>query len=261
MGVSYYVVIEKEQYEDYLKRFNKNQILVLPEIYHTNYDTFDEIGQLKSQGPGPARNYAWDHSIKNGFSWHWVMDDNINGFYRFHENRQIKLADGLFFKSMEDFVLRYENVSMAGPNYYMFIPRKAKCSPLIFNTRIYSCNLIRNDVPYRWRGRYNEDTDLSLRMLKDGWCTIQFNTLLQQKIATQTIKGGNDERFYSKEGTYPKSEMLKRMHPEITKIVYKFSRWHHTVNYTPFKKNILIKKKELTPLKPYNLKIIKNDKI
>jgi len=44
--------------------------------------------------------------------------------------------------------------------------------------------LIRNDVPYRWRGRYNEDTDLSLRMLKDRWCTIQFNAFLQGKAAT-----------------------------------------------------------------------------
>jgi len=28
--------------------------------------------------------------------------------------------------------------------------------------------LIRNDIPYRWRAKYNEDTDLSLRVLKDG---------------------------------------------------------------------------------------------
>lgn len=109
------------------------------------------------------------------------------------------------------------------------------------NTRIYSCNLIRNDIPYRWRGRYNEDTDLSLRILKDGFCTIQFNAFLQGKVVTQQIKGGNTEVFYSKEGTFNKSKMLEELHPDVAKVVYKFGRIHHFVDYTPFKKNKLIR--------------------
>lgn len=32
--------------------------------------------------------------------------------------------------------------------------------------RAFPCILIQNDIPFRWRGRYNEDTDLSLRALK-----------------------------------------------------------------------------------------------
>ena len=111
------------------------------------------------------------------------------------------------------------------------------------NTRIYSCLLIQNDIPYRWRGRYNEDTDLCLRVLKDGNCTIQFNAFLQEKLQTQTLKGGNTEDFYSKEGTYPKSKMLEDLHPDVAKIVWKFNRWHHHVDYKVFKKNKLIKLK------------------
>ncbi len=79
----------------------------------------------------------------------------------------------------KDFVLRYENIAMAGPNYFMFAPRKRKHPPFSLNTRIYSCNLIRNDLPFRWRARYNEDTDLSLRMLKAGWCTVLFYVFLK----------------------------------------------------------------------------------
>jgi hypothetical protein len=88
---------------------------------------------------------------------------------------------------MEEFVLRYKNIAMAGPQYWMFAPSRAKLPPFVVGTRIYSCNLIRNDVPFRWRGRYNEDTDLSLRVLKDGLCTIQFNAFLCGKITTQRI--------------------------------------------------------------------------
>src|SRR5207245_2694711 len=87
------------------------------------------------------------------------------------------------------------------------------------NTRVYSCNLIRNDIPYRWRGRYNEDTDLSLRILKDGFCTVQFWAFLQNKLGTQRLAGGNTAEFYEVEGTGPKSDMLQRMHPDVTRLV------------------------------------------
>jgi hypothetical protein len=111
------------------------------------------------------------------------------------------------------------------------------------NTRIYSCNLIRNDVPFRWRGRYNEDTDISLRMLKAGWCTIQFNAFLQGKVATQTVKGGNTAEFYAREGTLAKSLMQVQLHPDVSRLVKKYGRWHHYVDYAPFKKNRLIRAK------------------
>jgi hypothetical protein len=160
-------------------------------------------------------------------------------------------------------VLRFENVAMAGPNYYTFVPDKQKRLPLTLNTRIYSCNLIRNDVPFRWRGRYNEDTCLSLDMLKAGWCTVQFNALLQHKLRTQTVKGGNMADFYAKEGTYPKSEMLVRMHPDVTRLTHRFGRVHHYVDYTPFKRNLLIPKKGTAVpdgVNDYGMKLIHHDK-
>jgi hypothetical protein len=147
---------------------------------------------------------------------------------------------------MEDFVLRYQNIAMAGPCYDMFCPRKYKFRPLVFNTRIYSCNLIRNDVPFRWRGRYNEDTILSLDMLTAGWCTIEFSAFQQKKIATQKIRGGNTKVFYSVEGTRPKSEMLVKAYPQYARLVYKFGRVHHQVDYRPFRQNKLIRKPGLT---------------
>lgn len=170
---------------------------------------------------------------------YFIVDDNINGFWRLHDNQKIRVGDGTVLRCMEDFCLRYRNVAMAGPNYYMFAPRKVKQPPFVLNTRIYSCNLIRNDLPMRWRGRYNEDTDLSLRMLKAGWCTIQFNAFLQWKMTTQKLKGGNTDAFYAKEGTLPKSKMLVDLHPDVAKLTWKFSRWHHHVDYRGFKSKLV----------------------
>jgi hypothetical protein len=216
------------------------KILVLDKVkYQDAYETYDELGYAKSKGPGAARNFAWDHAIAAGHDWHWVMDDNIRRFYRFDQEQQIPVGDGTIFRAMEDFALRFENVAMAGPNYFMFVPRKDHVCVFSLNTRIYSCNLIRNELPYRWRGRYNEDTDLSLRMLKAGWCTVQFNCFLQLKAPTQTVKGGCNKDFYQVEGTLPKSQMLVRMHPDVTKLKWKFNRWHHEVDYRVFRHNRL----------------------
>ena len=262
MGVPFRVVIEEQQWDQYAAVIDKNKLLVLDKKYQEKYNTCDSLGMTKSVGPGAARNFIWDYSINEGYTWHWVMDDNIRKFYRLHKNRKIPVLDSAIFRAMEDFVGRYENVAMAGPNYFMFCPRKQKTQPLVFNTRIYSCNLIRNDLPYRWRGRYNEDTDLSLRMLKDGWCTVQFNVYLQEKIKTQMIKGGNTAEFYSKEGTLPKSLMLERMHPDVAKVKYKFKRWHHYVDYRPFKQNKLKLRPgfEIPEKYDYGMKIVKAGK-
>lgn len=261
LGIKHFLIVEKEQIEDYQKSIDQMNLLAeiveLDLNYKKNYELCDDHGLTKSTGPGPARNFAWDHSIKNGHKWHWVMDDNITSFRILNNNEKVKTTNPIIFKLMEDFCLRYMNVAMAGPNYYMFAPARQKMPPFITNTRIYSCNLIRNDVPHKWRGRYNEDTIISIDMLKAGWCTIQFNAFLQQKMPTQTIGGGNTKEFYHAEGilkegqkyadngTLAKSKMLVKVHPDISKLVWKFSRWHHTVDYKVFKNNKLIKKPDI----------------
>lgn len=248
MNVPYRLVIEEQEYKDYLERVPKESLLVLDKKFQDDYDTCDDLGSTRSKGPGAARNFIWEHSISEGHTWHWVMDDNIKSFRRWRDNKRIKCYDGTPFKAMEDFVLRYKNVAMAGPNYMFFVVDKwAKdYGPFTVNTRIYSCNLIRNDVPFRWRGRYNEDTDLSLQMLKAKYCTIQFNAFLQEKANTQTVKGGNTEEFYAKEGTAPKSAMQMRLHPDVSKMVWRYGRPHHHVNYNKFKKeNRLILKDDI----------------
>lgn len=261
MGLKHFIVVEPQEVETYKKSIEEMKLLTevveLDMSYKEKYELCDDFGLTKSTGPGPARNFAWDHSIKNGHAWHWVMDDNIQSFRRLNYNEKVKVDNGAIFKAMEDFVLRYENIGMAGPNYYMFAPARTKMKPFITNTRIYSCNLIRNDLPYRWRGRYNEDTILSLDILKGKWCTVQFNAFLQQKMPTQQIGGGNSQEFYFKEGkktekskytdkgTLAKSQMQLNVHPDISRLVWKFNRWHHHVDYSVFKNMPLIRKKEL----------------
>jgi hypothetical protein len=241
IGVPYHIVVERQEFDEYAAVIDPLKILILDPKYQRDYDCCDPNIGAKTKGSGPARNFAWEHSIAAGHAWHWLMDDNIRYFYRLNKNMYGEVLDGTVIRCMEDFVLRYENVAMAGPNYFMFAPRKQKMPPFTVNTRIYSCNLIRNDVPFRWRARFNEDVDLSLRMLKAGWVTVLFNAFLQHKETTQKLSGGNTE-MYKKEGTLAKSKMLLDLHPDVTEVVQRWGRWHHYVDYRPFKRNLLVRK-------------------
>lgn len=247
MQVPHYIVVEPDQMEMYKKStlldFNYAHLLEMDMSYYDNYDTFDDLGDTKGKGPGAARNFAWEHSMKMGYDYHWVFDDNATGgFYMFDENERLKVRTGEIFRVMEEFVERFDNIGQAGLNYRMFISQDGKYAPFATNTRIYSFLFIRNDIPYRWRGRYNEDTDLSLRMLKDGWVTVQFNEFLAEKAKTQTVKGGNTEEFYAKEGTKAKSQMLVDMHPDVARLQYRFGRDHHYVDYSGFTQQLHYRK-------------------
>jgi len=245
MGVPFKVVVEQQEFSAYAETVGPDRLLVLPQAYLDEYDTCDDLGFEKSKGPGAARNFAWDHAVSEGASWHWVMDDNIEHFYRLNRNLKVRMGTGAGLAAAEDFVERYENLALAGLNYDKFCKATDAVPPYVLNTRIYSCLLIRNDTPYRWRCRYNEDTDLSLRALKDGWCTLQFNAFLAAKVTTQRVAGGNTEEFYAHEGTLPKSKMLADLHPDVSKVVWKFNRWHHHVDYRPFRANKLRRKEGL----------------
>jgi len=235
IGVPYKLVIEPQEYNDYSKDTPRSKIYVLP---------FSNLGL----GSTPARNWVWEHSMAAGFERHWILDDNINGFERLNRNVRAKVTSGTIFKCAEDFVDRYTNVALASFEYRQFAggARREK-APFRLNTRTYSCILVNNSIPYRWRGKYNEDTDISLRALKDGWCTVLFQGFLQNKAGTMTMAGGNTDTIYNTGDNRKEfAESLQRQHPDVVKVVFRYGRWHHDVNYKPFLNNQLIRKAGLS---------------
>jgi len=241
MGLFHNIVVEPQEvalYKEASKETGAN-IIELDMTYKEKYEYCDDYGTSISTGSGPARNFIWDHSIKSGHDWHWIMDDNIQYFGLSQKGKRGRTDNPKFWTAMEDFTHRYKNVYMAGPNYAFFVFSTKK--PIHANTRIYSCNLIKNDIPFRWRGRYNEDTILSLDILKKGYCTILFNGFIQYKCGTQSVKGGNTDTVY-KYGTFDKSKMLADVHPDVAKLSVRYGRMHHHVNYNRFKSNLFIKK-------------------
>lgn len=228
IGVPYRIVVEPQERDEYAAVIDPARILVLP---------FSNLGK----GSIPARNWVWEHALAEGAARHWILDDNIRAFYRFNRNLKVKVSEGTVFRAAEEFVDRYENVGLAGFHYHMFAARKNKPrAPFTLNTRIYSCILVRNDLPFRWRGRYNEDTDLSLRVLKSGLATILFLAFLAEKMTTMSMKGGNTDELYRDDGRLRMAQALQQRHPDVAKVVWKWGRWQHHVDYRPFRGNRLV---------------------
>lgn len=231
LGIDYKIVIEPTEYDDYCKFVDQDHILTLP---------FSDLGE----GSIPARNWVLDHSISNGDQKHWILDDNLNGFGYQKGGRRINTkTNGDFFRICEDFVDRYDNIKLSGIRY-RFNHNYVK-SPYYLNTRIYSCILIDNSITHRWRGKFNEDTDLSLRILKDGDCTMLFTWCYCNKAGTLSMKGGNDNLYENTDNRKEFAESLRDQHPDVVKVVWRYNRWHHDVNYNSFRDNKLIYKRKI----------------
>jgi hypothetical protein len=228
LGIHYHIVVEPQERENYAAVINPNKILTLP---------FSNLGE----GSIPARNWVWEHAVKTGVTRHWILDDNIDGFYRLNKNLKIKVIDENPFTPIETFCDRYTNMAIAGMQYEFFTDRRSKHPPILLNTRIYSCILLQNDIPYRWRGRYNEDTDLSLRVLKDGLCTVLFNTFLCNKMPTMVMDGGNSNELYADDGRLKMAQSLADQHPDVVTVSFKWGRPQHHVDYRRFHQNKPIK--------------------
>lgn len=259
MGVKHTIAVEPQDVEPYTQALEDfgittAELLWLPFSNH-------------GMGSGPARNACWEDSIERGAKRHWILDDNIQDFYRLHQNFRYRVKSPAYFRIMEDFVDRYKNVQLAGPRYRFFCASDQKYPAFIKNTHIMSTILIDNSLDIRWRSKYNEDIDLSLRVLKNGGATILFNAYLQGKSATQTVKGGNTEEVYNadtmdySDTTYEKTMVLKNLHPEHVRVVQRYGRWHHHVDYSSFTQKLEFRDDFVMPTQPdnYGLKLVKKN--
>jgi hypothetical protein len=253
-GVKHFVVVEECEYEKY--SYRNNDIVTVLSMPASN----NNLGQ----GSIPVRNWVDEYARQKGHLKHWVLDDNITCFKRFHKNTQRDVLGSVPFRVAEDFSDRYANLYLSGMQYTQFLPEISRgrgCA--LRNTRIYSCILVHSELKgvldgVLWRGTYNEDTDLSLRLLKKGFPTVLHQQFTCKKKQTLSCKGGNTTSIYKGDGLKRKVASLVKQHPDVVKETFKFNKPHHQVNYKPFKANKLELKEGLTfPSAPneYGLRI------
>lgn len=228
-GIDFKIAVEPQEYDNYCKSLGEKYVLKLP---------FSNLGL----GSYPARNHCWEDSIKNGFDRHWLFDDNIRHIKRLHKGKRIRCNSKIALQSIEEFTDRYENLHISGMEYTYFVVEKKK--PFIQNVHTYSAMLIKNDMKYRWRLKYNEDVDLCLQVLNDNYCTVLFQTFNTDKVSTTAgMKGGNQTELYdnnNNEKFWVKTKMLADLWPQYVDVTMKYKRPHHHVNWKKhFKQNLI----------------------
>lgn len=230
-NVKYKILVEPQEYKKYCHALGSDNVIELP---------FSNLGV----GSYPARNFAWEHSIKNGYKRHWCFDDNIMGFARLNKGFRIPINALKAITILEDFTDRYVNVGITAFNYRKFVVNEMQ-KPFFLNVHAYSAMLIKNDMPFRWRLKYNEDVDLCLQVLDNKLCTLLFNALMCSKVSTVAkMKGGNQTELYkgnAYEKKVLKARSLEEIWPEYCETKIRFNRPHHYVNWKKHFKHPLIK--------------------
>lgn len=226
-NVNYHIVVEPQEENEYITALSKERVLVLP---------FANLGL----GSYPARNYCWEHAKSNGYKYHWLFDDNIFHFRKWVNGKRVKydnINQALIY--VENYTLK-NDIDISGfeePNFVVQLPKK----PFKTNCHVYSALLIKNDLVYRWRLKYNEDVDLCLQVLHNGGRTASCVYYMANKETTANkMKGGNQTDLYK--GNDPKknllkAKMLEAVWPQYTKTVIRFGRHHHLINWKVFKNN------------------------
>lgn len=213
-GCNFRVVVEEPERDHYAAIVGEDRVLVLPFV---------------DQGLYVTRNWIKDHATAEGHLRHWQLDDNIDTMYRMVDRQPVPVRAGIALRVTEDFVDRYTNVGVAGLNYQTFVTRGSrKLPPFYLNAHVYSTSLILNSLPFGWRVLYNDDTDLCLQALANGWCTIAMNAFVARKCATLTMKGGNHD-IYRADGRLRMARSLARDWPHVVTVRRRFRRAQHVV--------------------------------
>lgn len=234
-NIPFWIVVEPQEYEKYKTTIPEENIKVLP---------FSNLGL----GSFPARNWCWEDSIELGYERHFLFDDNIRGFMKFKNKR---ISGEFTYEALTTLIKlteSYENVAISGFEYSGFVIPQSCNKPFKYNVHVYSCMLILNKIPYRWRLKYNEDVDLCLQVLHDKYCTISLNYYCQQKTSTTAkMKGGNQSELYlnnNENKKLLKVKSLEMVWPQYVETTVRFNRPHHFVNWKKHFKHNLIKKIE-----------------
>lgn len=202
--LNFKIVVEPQDYEKYVDIWGNDKIIMLKE---------------NNKGLIYSRNNISGISISNNEKYHWLMDDDILDISVWKGIKDPNLC----LNSMEDFVLRYKNVALAGPQNSAFAFSKTK--PYSTNCQICQVILINNSTGIRWDNKWKDmngkdfirqDTNLAIQHLETKyWTTIQFNAFVITTKPCGTQLGGLGKYSNDRNIVINSTNALKRKYPHL----------------------------------------------
>jgi len=221
---------------EYKKNWGEDKILVFD--WHEEVKTSDLLDNfgVEKMGSGavPVRNATRKIAEKRGEARHWQFDDDYVGFYRVNKDmkKNHRIIDGKEFEyelnKIATFAYKGKLANTGFCLGHEAFPSGAKqISKRVFNAHNMPTD---ENLFMKWRGRMNDDLINALDVYKQGKREFAFKFMSLTLAPTQSEKGGNTD-IYELSGTVRKTAYAVLIEPKYTKLVIKFGRYHHKVDW------------------------------
>lgn len=205
----YYIVLAHDQVEEYSKYHTLNNIIVLPKNVY---------------GISKIRQFILEHADKQNEKKIWMSDDDLKRFFTWSTGGNKEVSLKYFLQEAEKEISKLENTNQSmvqvGFKYSTFaIPK----SSYTFNTDIgmiqyLNLERLNKKVKYDIDMITLEDTDFSVRLIKNGFQNVKLNHFIFTAPRSGTGKGGLDNT-YQNQGKQKGILQFQKKFPDLIKII------------------------------------------
>lgn len=263
---NWYLCIDPSQWESYAKIFPLEK-LIIRDIRFRDYEFYDACSAVNApitrRPHAGIYNFILEFARSMGEEYFFFMDDDIGGMalknylggesgletyaekfgYRKEDFfRCSHLKEEYKFNLQKDYLAKLENLAIASRNSGFVGGEKfgisfAKSVVITHNTRVY-CFYVNDTKSARHQiGRQNNDVISSIEQQKWGRVNLLSQAFSYNSMQTQADTGGSggNTGMYNEFGTGDKGIVLVQAQPDISRVTFKYSRVHHTVNYAKYR--------------------------
>lgn len=224
-----------ETIDEYRNNFGDEKILVFDwyeEIKHT--DTLDNFGfDNIPSGACPVRNATQRIAKERGENRCWQLDDDYTSFQRYdHHSKKNKIIKdgGVLWRSMYNIAKFGYVIGAANVGFSLSTKEVCPDQRKSFARRVFNAHNMPVDGFIEWRGRLNDDLINAMLVHHAGRIEFQLKYLSISTKQTQSESGGLTE-FYKVVGTVRKTAYAVLIDPKHVKLVTRFGRYHHKVDW------------------------------
>ena len=235
-----------ETLPEYKKRWG-NKVLVFDWKKETETtDTLDNFGfESMPSGATPVRNATIRISQQRGEKRHWQFDDDYRAFYLYNKqkNKFERIRDGKTLYNEMNVISSFADKANLPNAGFCLTNASFPDSACTVEPRVFNMHNLPSDPEKAqfWRGRMNDDLINAIEVLQKGGREFAFKFLATNMVPSQSEKGGLTD-IYKEIGTVRKTAYAVLIAPGAVKLVIRFGRYHHRVNWDTLKSCVISEK-------------------
>lgn len=260
---NWYFAIDPDQYETYAKYWPKEHIIIRDITFRdpSMVDLGTSVRRPNTfSGTAGIYNNLLSFSRSLGEKKYWTLDDDFlalamkikkgtedmkpgevydkDNYYRCSRIRE---EYGFNYQKFMNIIERYSDATRN--HGFVGLERFGTvfsiCIKFKTGTRVYSYYLSNNQTQQAHKYAMNNDVIASMEQSRRGLPPVLIEDISYNSMATQSDEGGLSSQ-YKFLGTLEKGKLLVKAEPNFAKISERFSRIHHTCDFTTYNKIRLV---------------------